>query len=953
MALSSQYIKVILLFLVLSFANFSDAFPNNSKHYNSDSLEILSLCDSAMDSLADYEAALIFAGKANQIAIKSGCENCIAESEFTLGVVHSQYSDYDIAIAHFEKALILFKANGNTLRITETIDYISTAYIEKFDYGESIKYAQLGLGYSDSAGLNDMQAGFYSQLGYCYEGLGMYKKSADALIAALALFEAEKDSSGIGSCLINLGLIFATNNNYTDAYEYTSRALKICESLDEKSGVSACLNNIGDIYSSLGEYQKALEYFKQSMEIDKELDDTIGIAISLNNIGDSYRDLKDTTLAVSYYFKSIEIGKPNNYPVVAVTLINLGEIYLSQGNYSLALSYALESLESAQSLQAIEQMLNSYNLLHNIYAAMGSYKLAYNYFEKYQKLNDSTYNISKSKSIQEVKSRYDDEKQKSEINILKERSTNESQLRILLFSIISGILLVIIVMLIINVIIRRSRKLVRKQKQYYEKLLDKSEDFVFVIDKNGDTKYISPSYERKIGREIKNRVGKSAFEFIHPDDIENVKRVFMKLVADKQPCNVEFRVNNVAGDWVYMYAYGQNLLDDTLIKGLVINFWDITERKHNEEIIRENEIKFRQIFNAFPDIYFQADMNGKITEVSPSVTKIIGYSRDEIIGANSKEFYNFASDWDKIGAEFEANSYVRDYDTEIITKDGSIIYCSLSAELIFSEDNTGPIAIKGVLHDITGRIKNQQRLRESELRLKEANKSKEKLFSIIAHDLIGPIGTNKSIVDLIVSQVNELSHKEIVKLITSLKPSLDSTYSLVENLLTWAGIQQDRLKPNPEIVQLNQLVGEMVKLLYSQAQRKSISLKVYDDKSITVFADKNQLDIALRNLVSNAIKFSNPGGEVSIYLGCTEDATEIKISDSGVGMNQKQVDNILAGRGSAEISRGTDNEKGTGLGLIIVNEYVKNNNGTLSVRSKEGEGTTFTILLPLDLNPQP
>ena len=139
----------------------------------------------------------------------------------------------------------------------------------------------------------------------------------------------------------------------------------------------------------------------------------------------------------------------------------------------------------------------------------------------------------------------------------------------------------------------------------------------------------------------------------------------------------------------------------------------------------------------------------------------------------------------------------------------------------------------------------------------------------------------------------------------------------------------------------------MVKLFYSQAKRKSISLKVYNDKSITVFADKNQLDIALRNRVSNAIKFSNPRGEISIFLGCTEDATEIKILDSGVGMNQKQVDTILAGKGSAEITRGTDNEKGTGLGLIIVNDYVKNNNGTLSVHSKEGEGTTFTITMPM------
>lgn len=905
------------------------------------------LCDSVMANFADYDVALGFAREANSIAVRRMCEGCVAESGFILGVVFYEYSLYDSALHHFEKSLDYFSKKNDTARIVETIGYISTILIENYEYGESIKYSLKGLEYVDSAGSGDIEAGFYSRLGYCYEELGLYKKSIDALMSALEIFETENDSAGISSALINLGLVLANNNNFTDAHEYTSRALEISTKINDKYSISACLNNLGDIYSSTKEYENALEHFFRSLELDMELEDTNGIAICLNNIGDSYRDLKDTVLAISYYLKCLKIGKPHNYPVVAITLSNLGDIYLSQGDLKSALDHALGSLEANKTTDAAKQMLDSYDLLQNIYAAMGNYEKAHYYLKLHENLYDSIYSIAKSKHIQEIKFKYNYEKQKTEISNLKKRSSDELVLNTYLLRAIGLISLLTMVMFIIIVIIRRSRKLVRNQKQYYEKLLERSEGFIFVIDKDVRTKYISPAYERKIGRKIKNRIGKNAFEFIHPDDIEVVRQELGKLLIDKQPRSIDFRMTNAFDEWICVHAFGQNLLDDGLINGVVVNFWDITQLRKDEEIISRSEKKFRRIFNAFPDIYFQADMNGKITEISPSVTKITGYSRDEILGVSSGGYYNFIARWKKIIAKFETELFVHDFDTKVVAKDGSIIDCSLSAELIFSDDKNIPVGIKGVVRDISDRIKSQQKLRDSEFKLKEANRSKEKLFSIIAHDLIGPIGTNKSIVDLIVGQVDELSHEEVVSLVTSLKPSLDSTYSLVENLLSWARIQQDRLKPNMENILLNKLIGGMMELLRGQAQRKSIALTVAGDEQITVRADKNQLDIALRNLVSNAIKFSNQGGEVLISLSSVDGKAEIRISDSGIGMNQEQIDDILAGKGNIEARRGTDNEKGTGYGLIIVNEFVKNNGGTLNAFSKEGEGTTFIVAFPL------
>lgn len=944
----SDKIKLIyilpLLFLLITNNAFSDSkiVPENP-----DSILVFRLCDTARANISDFNIAVDYSEKANILAYKTNNEACIAESEFTYGVVYFNYSNYDSSIFHLDIALNKFKNNNNRKRIIDALYYLSYLYFDICDFHESIKFSKLGIKYADSLSLNREKANFYLTMGSCYQEVGSYKKSTDALITSLKLFEAENDSSGISASLINLGLIFSNNNSYDDALEYTNRALEICKKLNDKNGISVCYNNIGNFYSSKNDYEKALKFFLRSYEIDVELDNIEGVAITLNNIGDTYRNLKDTVLAISYYNKSLEIGEPNNYPIVAVVMLNLSEVYMGQSKFKLALSYAIKSLNAALLSGISEDILASYDLLQKVYSSMGRYEDAYKYLLKHKHLFDSIYSITKSMYIIDVKSKYNDEKQKTEISSLKKINTSVSLIKTYLIIIILIISLFIVAMLIIIIVVRKSKRLANKQKLYYEKLLDRSEDFIFIISKDGLTKYISPSYERKIGREIKSRIGKSTFEFIHPDDVEFVKKEFGMLIKDGQPRNIEFKFQDVYDNWIDVYAYGQNYFGDGVIDGILVNFWDITQRKKNEEKIRQSGLKFRQIFNAFPDIYFQTDRRGVITEVSPSIFKLSGYKREEVIGISPKEYFNFLSDWETMRVEFKNTSYVHDFDTQLIKKDGTIVDCSLSAEFIYSQYSTKPIGFKGVLRDISSRIKAQKELRQSEQKLKETNNSKEKLFSIIAHDLIGPIGTNKAIVDLIVGQVDELTHEEIVSLISSLKPSLDSTYSLIENLLSWARIQQDRLKPNLESISLNMLLNDMISLMNGQSIRKSITIKISDNKPVTIMADKNQLDIVFRNLVSNAIKFSHKGDKIYIIVDINNNLAEVKIIDSGVGMNQKQIDSILSGQGNTEVKKGTNNEKGTGFGLVIVNEFVKSNNGTLHASSKEGEGTTFTITFPL------
>ncbi len=517
----------------------------------------------------------------------------------------NEHNQQDSALVIYGLALSKFKEIGNYSRSIESVLEISIILESQYKFEESIENLNesLNIIFIDSDTLNGLRAEIYLQLGTALEELTLYKSSIDALINALEIYEINNDSVGISSCLINLGSLLLSDGNYSDAYKYTNKALEISTLLNDKNSISVSLNNIGYIYSYTKKPEKALAYFSRSFEIDKELNDNYGMSICLNNIGDTYKDLGDTVMAISYYTKCLEIARLDSNDMLSLVLTNIGELEYNKGNLKIALASTLEGLEVANKIASFEQKLGSYSLLHKIYSEMGKYEKAYFFLSAHKALYDSTYSITKTRHIQEVSAKYNDEIQRTEISTLKEKNIGESEIRNYLLIAIIAISILIVSMFVFIKLIRRTHKQVKKQKQYFEKLLEYSEDFIFVLDNKGVAKYISPSYERRIGREIKSRVGMSAFEFIHPDDVDFVTKEFKDLSSDKRPRNINFRMEDAYGEWLTIYAYGHNMMDDPLIEGIVVNFWDITQQKRAEEQISQSEIKFREIFNSFPDIF--------------------------------------------------------------------------------------------------------------------------------------------------------------------------------------------------------------------------------------------------------------------------------------------------------------------------------------------------------------
>jgi signal transduction histidine kinase len=304
-------------------------------------------------------------------------------------------------------------------------------------------------------------------------------------------------------------------------------------------------------------------------------------------------------------------------------------------------------------------------------------------------------------------------------------------------------------------------------------------------------------------------------------------------------------------------------------------------------------------------------------------------------------------EYGNIGKLFGESDVVKDIDVKIKTKDNKFVDCSFSASLIL-DVNGKPVEIEGVIRDISQRIKTLKKLVESEEKLKEANLTKDKVFSIISHDLRGPISTNKSIVDLIVNEFEKISKEDIFKLLDSYKPTADATFFLLENLLSWSRSQMEQMSFNPGLNPINTIVSENVGLYSSQAQSKDIQLTNAVQSDLIGFFDKTILDIVVRNLISNALKFTPQNGHVEIKSSISDNFIYLSVTDSGVGIPKSQLKGLFKDLDTNKItSVGTNNEKGAGLGLVLCKEFVELNGGEISVESKVGEGSSFIFSVPL------
>jgi signal transduction histidine kinase len=239
----------------------------------------------------------------------------------------------------------------------------------------------------------------------------------------------------------------------------------------------------------------------------------------------------------------------------------------------------------------------------------------------------------------------------------------------------------------------------------------------------------------------------------------------------------------------------------------------------------------------------------------------------------------------------------------------------------------------------------KEEIADKSLQLEKHIKTKDKFFSIVAHDLRSPLNSLKSFTSLINNHADKLTKEEIVTTAKQLDSTIDNTIKMAESLLTWAKQQMQAHECSPEKVNVKLLVDEIAKLYHEAADQKNIRIYVDVPEEATVFADRNHFMFLIRNLVNNAIKFTSLGGTITIKARIVGDQTQISVCDTGIGMSTDTLKNLFE-ISITKKSYGTAGEKGTGLGLILCKEFVTQNRGKIWVESELGKGSTFYISLP-------
>jgi PAS domain S-box-containing protein len=391
-----------------------------------------------------------------------------------------------------------------------------------------------------------------------------------------------------------------------------------------------------------------------------------------------------------------------------------------------------------------------------------------------------------------------------------------------------------------------------------------------------------------------------------------------------------------------------------VIIGVIGTVHDITERKKSEESLRSINERFILATTAASISVWEHDFITDIIQIDNNFNKIFGNTRGNY-QIEFNEFIKFIHPNDieiiktNIEEAIKSDKNV-DFEFRIIGPDGDIR--NISAYGKITKDNTNkPIKFIGVNMDISESKKAELALKENEIKLRQLNADKDRFISILGHDLKNPFNNILGFSEILTDEIESLNKDEINDIAKNINKSAQITNKLLENILMWARIQQGKIPFKPQNLSFRDICRDTLDVFNPNANVKGITINYSATDKINVFADIDMLKTVLRNLVSNAIKFTNNGGAIKISAKQTYSEITISVSDNGIGIESEDLTKLF------DISQvltttGTAKETGTGLGLLLCKEFVEKHGGKIWVESEEGKGSDFKFTLPYNLEPK-
>lgn len=372
-----------------------------------------------------------------------------------------------------------------------------------------------------------------------------------------------------------------------------------------------------------------------------------------------------------------------------------------------------------------------------------------------------------------------------------------------------------------------------------------------------------------------------------------------------------------------------------------------------EELIQsENRYKylstqFEAILDHIPGLVFYKDKNNNYITVNKYVALAHGVEKDQLEGKNLSLLYPkedadyyWQNDLEVINSDQAKLNFEEPWDT------GTEKRWVNTSKIPFKDENGEILGVIGLAFDITEKKEYEKQIMLQNEQLHELNITKDKFFSIIAHDLKNPFNGILGFSEILVDNLADYELDQINEMVKLISESAQSAYALLENLLYWSKSQTGSIEYSPNEVDLQQLIVEVLDVIAAIRQAKNIAISYEMPESILILADRNMLSTILRNLLTNAIKFTPKSGAIKIVVAVDATTVQISVQDNGVGIEQDKMDKLFKINEKTSTA-GTENEQGTGLGLILCKEFVEKHGGEIWVESEVGVGSEFKFTIPL------
>lgn len=708
----------------------------------------------------------------------------------------------------------------------------------------------------------------------------------------------------------HIGTAYSIMGRTETAYDLLVHALEEFRELDDKNGIVYTLNSLSIIHATVGNYERAVEYLWEGISYFDEIDNKKLIPKIENNLANINAELEFYELAETYYKQALsDSRKLEDYSGEAFALSGLAGIYFDEEKYDSAYALEREAYEVWQKSESHIGLITSLIDQAKYLKKKGDYKKAE------MLLQDAI------ASANEMNAGHQMVTARLELGKLyRERNRNRDALAQF-----------------------EEAVMYSTSMEYADGMLQLAENIAETYENMGDTqkayKYLKQHYE--LHDSLFHKKAHSRISMLSAIYESEKKELEIGYLKEQNKLN-EVEISSQRTQRTLIIGIAILFLITAVI---LYNRYALKTRANKkimaqQKVITESEEKYRELFEKANDLIYIIDFNGDYTEVNNAIIKELGYTKEESLNLNfrdvvSNEYIPLFEKNLKNKANGEEVS--SSYEIELTRKDGTKILTENKTNLIYK--NGKPYGIQGIARNITQRKK-------AEEALKEANAAKDKFFSIIAHDLKSPLSALLGYSEIIVEDLDEMKKSEIREFSTNINTVAGNIHSLLENLLEWSRVQTGSIKYNPEPIVLNKEVSKIINLFNVTAKSKSISLFDSASEELRVKADENMLNTILRNLTSNALKFTPKGGKIEIRMISEGEFARVCVIDNGVGIKPENIGKLFK-IDSQFTTEGTDSEQGTGLGLILCYELVKKNGGEMYVESEINIGSRFSFTIPL------